>query len=217
LTSADINVDGQGATKLLGLGLPSGIVAWRESARHAPLTFDDDVQALAEIAFEMLTGEEPGALEFDSRGAAYLIDPDVPRNASEIVSIGLGAGTARFSSAGAFARSLSDWRSFEPAEYYVAPNPPPAPVAASPQSEQTERATGLNLDIDDWPEDDELLLTGEIVTASRSDRAVRMALVAALLLAMLAGIVVWRGADAAAGPSTVIPAQLDALAELGGF
>jgi hypothetical protein len=42
-------------------------------------------------------------------------------------------------------------------------------------------------------------------------------LLAALVLALLAGIVVWRGSDATAGPSTAIPAQIETLAGLSGF
>jgi serine/threonine protein kinase len=218
MTSADIIVDGQGATRLLGLGLPIGAVPWRDEFGHrSPLTFDDDVQALAAIAFEMLTGEDPNTVEPDAAGVAYLIDPDVPRNASDIVSIGLGAGPARFSSAGAFARSLSDWRGFDPGEYYVAPEPEQAPYEELSRFEQEPRSAIPVPEFDDWPVVDELPENDVVSKAPGTPRGVKIALLAALVLALLAGIVVWRGSDAAPGPSTAIPAQIETLAGLSGF
>ena len=60
LTASDVVVDSQGASKLLGLGVPTGSRHWRrEPAEPQTLTFDEDVKALAAIAFEMLTGEAP--------------------------------------------------------------------------------------------------------------------------------------------------------------
>lgn len=217
LTPADVIVDGQGAAKLFGLGIPSGsVLSTPGVSRSTPLTFDDDVQSMAAIAFEMLTGEQPDLVGTDANGAAYLIDPDIPRNASDIVSIGLGAGPVRFSSAGAFARSLSGWRTFNPGEYYVAPEATVEPneldFAYSPAT--TDRTGPLAFD--DWAMDDEPAIQPEPFDHP-STRGVRFALVAALLLALLAGILVWRSSDAVAGPTTALPPQVQSLAELAGF
>src|SRR5690606_35070113 len=61
LTPADVQVDGKGVTKLKGLGVSSGSIL-----NGAAVTFDDDVQALAAVAFEMLTGEAPDNVDPDS-------------------------------------------------------------------------------------------------------------------------------------------------------
>ena len=218
LTPSDIIVDGQGAAKLVGLGIPTGCVPWwPDPGPRGPLTFDDDVQALAAIAFAMLTGEEPETVEPEVARSAYLITPDVPRNASDIVSIGLGAGSVRFSSAGAFARSFSDWRAFDPSEYFVALGPSPQQVEdrTLPQRSTTTPVSGI--EVEDWFADEQPRETVDDAIVSLSGRGVRMALVAALLLATLAGIIVWRGSDASAGSSTALPAQIEMLAELSGF
>ena len=118
LRGDDVIVDGEGAAKLLGLGVPIGTVSSERSLDA--LSVDRDIAALGAIAFEMLTGEAHNSFESDSAGEAYLIDPDVPRNASDVVTIALGSGSARFTTAGAFARSLTGWRSFDPAEFFIA-------------------------------------------------------------------------------------------------
>lgn len=218
LTSAAVVVDSQGAARLLGLGIPAGSAPWRgRNGSHTPLTFDDDVQALAAIAFEMLTGEEPDAVEPDSSGAAYLIDPDVPRNASDIVAIGLGAGPARFSSAGAFARSFGDWRTFDPGEYYIAPEPEQAPFDEAPPFEKSLPDSFSASAFDEWTVFDGQDDLSDATRAARQNWGIRMALAVALLLALIAGIVVWHGSATATGPSAVIPAQIETLAELSGF
>ncbi len=218
LTASDVIVDGQGATKLLGLGLPTGAVAARNKGGHRILrTFDDDVQALASIAFEMLTGEAPTGLEAESLGEAYLIDPDVPRNASDIVAIGLGAGPARFSSAGSFARSLRDWRNFDPGEHFIAPDPLPEPMVPAASFQHSAVLPLPETEDEGWLDADELSEVGTETGASASNRRLRMALVAALLLALLAGIIVWRASDATAGPSVTLPPEVQTLAELSGF
>lgn len=217
LKGSDVVIDSQGIAKVLGLGIPSGSpsVGSEAGTRH-PLTFDDDVQALAAIAFEMLTGEQPNAVDSDSTGEAYAIDPDVPRNASDIVSIGLGTGPARFSSAGTFARSLSDWRTFDPGEYYVAPIAPAdvSPELASPNIATTSDFPEFGNDA--WVDDEMVQGTESLAQKRGSSQGVRLALTAALLLALLAGVLVWRGSDAAAVPST-LPPQIEALAEQSGF
>lgn len=217
LTAPDVIVDGQGLAKLKGLGIPSGSHALQNGVEsREPLTFDDDVQALAALAFEMLTGEATNAVDPDSAGEAYEIVPDVPRNASDIVSIGLGAGFSRFSSAAAFARALSDWRIFDPREYYVIP--------AAPENVSNELSavklpvapSFASFESDAWFSN-EMLAEEESRPLKRdSGRAVQMALAAAMLLALLAGVLVWRGSDVTAEAS-VLPPQIEILAELSGF
>ncbi len=217
LTGSDVIVDSQGVAKVLGLGIPSGSLNTIDSmGPRVPITFDDDVRAIAALAFEMLTGEEPEATEAGSEVEAYAIDPDVPRNASDIVAIGLGAGPVRFSSAGTFARSLSDWRTFDPSVYYVSA-PAPRVTSDGIPAPKTSMAIGLPaFEADAWF-DDELPPVSETTPGrGRSNQGVQLALVAALLLALLAGVLVWRGSDAAAEP-TVLPSQIEALAGLGGF
>lgn len=220
LTASDIVVDSQGATKLLGLGIPTGNIIWQaEPGLRAALTFDDDVQALATIAFEMLTGEEPESTEPGSAGAAYLIDPDVPRNASDIVSIGLGAGPVRFSSAAAFARSFRDWRTFDPGDYYVATAPEPEPelLQELPVNDRLLAVESPEIDLDAWMASEGFSTDVTEDRADRSNRGLRMALVAALMLGILAGVVVWRASDTTSSPSTTVPTQIEVLAELSGF
>ncbi len=218
LAPSDVIVDGQGVTKLVGLGIPTGSIPWRiEPGSREPLTFDDDVQALAAIAFEMLTGERPETVEPGVAKLAYVIAPDVPRNASDIVSIGLGAGSVRFSSAGAFARALSDWRAFDPRAFYVAPESFSEPVDERQLPQPFTTPSTPSVAMEDWLGDEPQHEPGDEVSASRSDRGVRMALVAVLLLAVLAGVVIWRGGDVTAGSSTTLPTQIETLAELTGF
>ena len=138
------------------------------------------------------------------------------RKASDIVSIGLGAGSSRFSSAGAFARSLSNWRTFDPGEFYVTPT---APIADSSELSAPNISTAQSFpgfQADAWV-GDEMLAAKESPAIKRDpNRGVRAALVAAMLLALLAGVLVLRGSDAAVEP-TVLPPQIEVLAELGGF
>lgn len=218
LTAADIIVDGQGATKLLGLGIPSGSVSLRSEAGHRePLTFDDDVQAIAAIAFEMLTGEEPYSLDANSAHTAYLLDPDLPRNASDIIAIGLGAGHARFSSAGAFARSLRDWREFDPGDHYIPPEPLPTLIEPHVPHQPAPIRAEQNTVQNDWIEDEARPLVSASDVPPRASQRVRLALIAALTLAMLAGILVWQGNTIPAEPIAEAPPQIQALAELSGF
>lgn len=223
LTASDVIVDGQGIAKLLGLGIPSGSQASRrEVGPREPLSFDDDVQALAALAFEMLTGEAPDAVDPDSAGEVYEIAPDVSRNTSDIVSIGMGGGSSRFSSAGAFARALSNWRTFDPDEFYIIPAAPTlisnetGAVNLLPTPNISKPPTFPGFQTDAWF-GDELLATEDSPALKRdSSSAVPMALVAVMLLALLAGVLVWRGSHATAEPS-VVPPQIEMLAELGGF
>lgn len=210
LTPADVQVDGKGVTKLKGLGVSSGSIL-----NGAAVTFDDDVQALAAVAFEMLTGEAPDNVDPDSAGMAFLIDPDVPRNASDIVSIGLGAGHVRFSSVDAFARSLRAWRAFDPGTYVVPTMPKPAPseevvVSSVPSS------FDFGVEHDLWFKSDGLSAVPE-PGRTETDRGVRLALFAVLLLALLAGVVVWQGDDAAADVTSGTPVPIESLAEQAGF
>jgi serine/threonine-protein kinase len=218
LTAADIVVDGQGATKLLGLGIPSGSVSLRSETGHRdPLTFDDDVQALAAIAFEMLTGEEPDPADFGLSHAAYLLDPDIPRNASDIIAIGLGAGSARFSSAGAFARSLRDWREFDPGDHFVPPEPVPKLDEIHAEYEYQSPRPMQTTEPESWISDEAEPAPATNSAASPTIRGVRLALIAALSLALLAGAIVWRGSDTTSDPAAEAPPQIQTLAELSGF
>jgi len=207
LTSDDVIVDGQGAAKLLGLGIPYGTDG---------LTVDDDIAALAAIAFEMLTGEEPNAVEADSAGEAYLIDPDVPRDASDVVAIGLGgAGSARFSSAGAFARSLSAWRSFDPGEFFVAPEPV---LEWSHHEEPSPQPSPFP----NWLDDSDLISVANepgpdtLNLAHPATHRNSWLVLAVVILSIAAGVIVWRGNDA---PVTggALPPQIESLAQLIGF
>lgn len=218
LSPSEIVVDGQGAAKVLGLGLPTGTVRWStDSGPEAPLTFDDDVRALAAIAFEMLTGEAPNSVDPDFSGPAYVIQPDVPRNASDIVEIGLGAGPMRFSSAGSFARQLSDWREYEPIDYPVIPAPS-VPLVEKPI--QAYAVTRAPLPA---PPDGDLRLAIEEPSGERapegasSTRGVRLALAAALLLGLVAIVLIWRNSEAIAGIQPQPPSQIESLAEISGF
>ncbi|HET9661561.1 MAG TPA: protein kinase [Thermomicrobiales bacterium] len=205
LTSDHVVVDGQGAAKLLGLGIPLG---------SDGSTVDGDIAALGAIAFEMLTGEEPNAVEADSAGEAYLIDPDVPRNASDVVAIALGAGSARFSSAGSFARSLNTWRSFDPGEFFVAPEPALEWAAPEPLPRS---ATFPN-----WPDDDDLIAgAGEPADdaawpALPERHRNRWLFIAAMVLMIAAGFIVWQSSDSTAATSA-LQDQIETLAQLSGF
>jgi serine/threonine protein kinase len=205
LTSEDVIVDGQGAAKVLGLGIPYSTDG---------LTVDDDIMALSAIAFEMLTGEEPNAVEADSAGEAYLIDPDVPRNASDVVAIGLGAGTARFTSAAAFTRSLSGWRSFDPGEFFVAPEPVLEWSHPEPASLSSPAPT--------WLDDSELISLANTPTVDEAETGRAGShrnlwlLTAVMVLMIAAGVLVWRSSDATVAGGT-LPSQFEALAQLSGF
>lgn len=213
LKAADIVVDGQGATKLLGLGIPTESVPWRSNGTaDFPVTFDDDVRSLAAIAYAMLTGEDPIVTEAGVVDEAYLIDPDVPRNASDVVAVGLGASQARFSSAGAFARALRDWRTFEYQEFV----PLSPPVAASFEK-GTLGYTSFESRAGDLIEAEEETPRIPAPSEARPLRDVTVALVAALLLAVLAGVLVWQGDKTTAGSLNTLPEQIESLAQLTGF
>lgn len=217
LDANSVVVDAQGAAKLLGLGIPTGSVPWPHSEVGSPLTFDDDVQAIARIAFAMLTGEEPDDTDPSVAGDAYQIDPDVPRNASDIVAIGLGASWARFSSAGAFARALRDWRDFDPVQFL----PPPRATAESFEWQMPAEAVAQDLAggyIDEsFGAIDEPDPVEKEIDRPAAPRGVRLALVAALLLALLAGVVVWQGTETSVGARHPIPEPIGSLAQLSGF
>lgn len=201
LTAGDVMVDGQGVAKLLGLGVPVGTDG---------ISVDDDIAALSSISFEMLTGEDPNAVDAE----AYLIDPDVPRNASDIVAIGLGAGSTRFTSAGAFSRSLASWRSFDPGDFFIAPEPA---LEWSASDESTPPSP-----FPSWLDDSELIslanepTIGSLANEPAGNRHLSWLFVAVLLLSVAAGIIVWRGSEAAVA-SSALPSQIEALAQLAGF
>jgi serine/threonine-protein kinase len=205
LTSDRVIVDGQGAAKLTGLGVPLGTDG---------CSIDGDIAALGAIAFEMLTGEAPTAVEADSAGEAYLIDPDVPRNASDVVAIALGAGSARFTSASAFARSLNTWRSFDPAEFYIAPAPALDWTEPATQPEFVSNST--------WLGDDDALadvrepMNDALAPAPPGRHRNQWLLVAVLLLMFAATYIVWRSSEAMAPPGA-LPGQIETLAQLSGF
>lgn len=216
LDASDVIVDGQGAAKLLGLGVPIGSRPVRgERAGVDGISTDDDVAALGAIAFEMLTGEEPNAVEPDSAGEAYLIDPDVPRNASDIVAIALGAGSARFTSAGAFARSLSGWKSFDPGEFFIAtepvfdwtPHPPYDNTSGFPERRTDSEFVALT------NEPSGLEPSIQLPTGQRN----RWLLMATLMLIILAGVLVWRSSEPTTAIAGALPAPIEALAQLSGF
>lgn len=217
LSPGEVIVDAQGAAKLLGLGVPIGTVERSETdSNNVPFTLETDIWGLAAIAFEMLTGEEPGAVEADSAGEAYLIDPDVPRNASDIVAIALAGGSSRFGSAGAFARALSGWRSFDPGAYYVPSEPVIAWSAGSLATAPAPRPTP--------PVDDDLLAWVEdsidqqpLDPVRSSSHRTRWLLVATLVLMLATGLFVWRNSDRAIDASATLPAPVESLAHLSGF
>jgi len=217
LSPGDIVVDAQGVARLLGLGVPIGTVERSGAdADQAPFTLETDIYALAAIAFEMLTGEEPGAVEADSAGEAYLIDPEVPRNASDIVAIALAGGSARFGSAGAFARALSAWRSFDPGAYCVAPEPAvtwPVGSLATPPASRPPAPGGDDLLA--WVDDsfDQQTLD----TVAPSSNRIRWLLVATLVLMLATGFLVWRDSERSIDASATLPTPIESLARLSGF
>jgi len=217
LAPGDVIVDAQGAAKVLGLGVPIGTVEQSvANPNHDPLTLETDIRALATIAFEMLTGEEPGTVEADSAGEAYLIDPDVPRNASDIVALALVGGSSQFGSAGAFARALSGWRSFDPGAYYVPPEPVIAWSAGSLAEAPARRPTApVDDDLLGWVEDsiDEQRVAPVRPPADRT----RWLLVATLVLMLATGFFVWRNSERAIDASATLPAPVESLANLSGF
>lgn len=219
LRSEDVIVDGEGATKLIGLGVPIGSVS-ADGGRGAQvaLTIESDIAALGAIAFEMLTGEAHDSFGPDSAGEAYLVDPDVPRNASDVVTIALGSGSAQFTTAGAFGRSLTGWRSFDPAEYFIAPQ---LELDWPPLETPTEYSRFLPSQGDPnfsagW---DELLdSTSELELAPRSlDRRNLWLFAALLVLIVAAGILVWQSSEPSVGASSTLPIQIESLAQLSGF
>ncbi len=188
----------------------------RADADQAPFTLETDIYALAAIAFEMLTGEEPGAVEADSAREAYLIDPEVPRNASDIVAIALAGGSARFGSAGAFARALSAWRSFDPGAYCVAPEPAvtwPVGSLATPPASRPPAPGGDDLLA--WVDDsfDQQTLD----TVAPSSNRIRWLLVATLVLMLATGFLVWRDSERSIDASATLPTPIESLARLSGF
>ncbi len=107
-----------------------------EQASGLMATPESDIYSLGVIAFEMLTGQLPFESE-SSVGVAMRhlndpvpdpasINPDVPPEAADIVLQALEKNpTRRYPTAGAFARSLTDWRLYEPlprlAAKYISP------------------------------------------------------------------------------------------------
>ncbi len=214
LAATDVVVDGDGAAKLLGLAVPTGTPS--PTAPSRALSIYDDIEALGALAFEMLTGEEPGAVEVDSAGEAYLIDPDVPRSASDIVAIALGGSSTRFSSAGAFARSLSDWRSFDPGQFFFAPEPevelePSAPVTFHAPHPRPASERDADAFFDDTAEE------STAMPLPTHDRRAQWLLAGALALAIVAGFIVWRSSEPATGVTAALPSHVRALAQLSGF
>ena len=216
LTAASVVVDRQGAAKVLGLGLTIGPTDSHESSPgRSSYSIEGDIAALGALAFEMLTGEEVSTADPDSSGEAYLIDPDIPRNASDIVAIALGGGYARFGSAGAFAGSLSEWRSFDPGEFFVAPKPvfewpveaPPAAFARTPGIISEEELDGL---AGDSFEESTPLESG-------SGHRFQWIATAVLILAIAASVIVWRSSEPSTGANAALPAPVEVLAQLSGF
>ncbi len=216
LNSDEVIVDSQGAAKLLGLGLPIGSMPGRHAtSTHGAVTVDDDIAALGAIAFEMLTGEEPTAIGTDSAGEAYLISPDLPRNASDVVAVALGSGSVRFTTAGAFARSLSGWRSFDPGEFYFAPD------VSTDWLQEEERSSRNSFPMS--YSDSELISLADQRIGSTPEplpvasRRNRWLFVAALALMVAAGFIVWHSSEPATGVTPSLPARIEILAQLTGF
>jgi serine/threonine-protein kinase len=137
----NILVDADGLAKVVDFGIAKGLADTTlteagsglgtvhyvspEQASGLMATPSSDIYSLAVVAYEMLTGRLP----FDSDSAVgiamkhineqprhpSLINPDVPRQAGDIVLRGLAKDpTQRFPTAGAFARALNNWRSYDP-------------------------------------------------------------------------------------------------------
>jgi predicted Ser/Thr protein kinase len=136
----NILVDGDGLAKVVDFGIAKGLADTTlteagsglgtvhyvspEQASGLMATPSSDIYSLAVVAYEMLTSRLP----FDSDSAVgiamkhineqprhpSLINPDVPRQASDVVLRALAKDpTQRFPTAGAFARALNDWRSYD--------------------------------------------------------------------------------------------------------
>lgn len=216
LSPTNIVVDDRGAAKLLGLGIPIGNSdPQTPPSSQSEYSIDDDISALGAIAFEMLTGEKPGEVELDAAGEAYLIDPDIPRNASDIVSIALGTTRTRFASAGAFARSFTGWRSFDPGEFFVPPDRPdeweadellfPPGLVRTPLAKDDPAPL-----LDDWLDD-------SIEQPRIQVDHTRWLLIAAFVLLIAAGVIAWQNSTSPVGAVAALPAQIEALAQLSGF
>ncbi|HEY7031262.1 MAG TPA: Stk1 family PASTA domain-containing Ser/Thr kinase [Thermomicrobiales bacterium] len=137
----NILVDGDGLAKVVDFGIAKGLAdsplteagsglgtvhyVSPEQASGLMATPSSDIYSLAVVAYEMLTNRLP----FDSDSAVgiamkhineqprhpSLVNPDVPRQAGDIVLRGLAKDpTKRFPTAGAFARALNDWRTYGP-------------------------------------------------------------------------------------------------------
>lgn len=216
LSAADIVVDSQGLAKLLGLGLPAGSIDARAPATESsPRSIEDDISALGALAFEMLTGEPPDSVGAESSGEAYLIDPEVPRNASDIVAIALGSGFVHFTSAGAFARSLSEWRSFDPGEFFIAPRSATKRITEAPSltdespSHQLAVHESFEFEIDSYED-----FTDQPTAPKRHTHWFVIAIVA---LAMAASIIIWHSSEPVIGTTAPLPSPVESLAQLSGF
>lgn len=206
LTPDDVIVDAQGAAKILRLGFPID---------HGPASIDSDIAALGTLAFEMLTGEKPSDIEPESATDAYLIDPNIPHNASDIVAIALGEETARFTSPGAFARSLTDWRSFEPREFFTPPAASLDWIEEITASAVPPSSVPAFMDYDDFAEE----ISSPAAQPGRrfSGPSSGWFMIALLILLLAAGVVVWHSTEARLGETTTLPPQLEQLAQISGF
>ncbi len=159
----NILVDGDGLAKVVDFGIAKGLADTTlteagsslgtvhyvspEQASGLMATPSSDIYSLAVLSYEMLAGRLP----FDSDSAVgiamkhineqprhpSLINPDVPRQAGDIVLRGLAKDpTQRFTSAGGFARALNDWRSYDPR-----PDPRAAPAQQTISIPQDQRGT----------------------------------------------------------------------------
>jgi serine/threonine-protein kinase len=159
----NILVDGEGLAKVVDFGIAKGLAdatlteagsglgtvhyVSPEQASGLMATPSSDIYSLAVVAYEMLTGRLP----FDSDSAVgiamkhineqprhpSLINPDVPRQAGDIVLRALEKDpTKRFTSAGSFARALNDWRSYDPR-----PGPQTGPAQQTIVIPQDQRGT----------------------------------------------------------------------------
>lgn len=211
LDSDSIIVDDRGVAKVTRLGLPLGAP---QRDAEAAVSVENDIRALAAIAFEMATGERPRVVDGKPIESAYQLLPDLPRNVSDVIDLGLGRRASAFPSITTFARMLSDWRSFDP----EALEPEPAFV---PQMADSGLPAAFDWKSEwqatPWTAAPAFPSPDEAVGTSRPPALGWWVWIAMFCLAAAACMLVWHGMDGSTGASPSIPHRLASLAQTSRF